>query len=97
MSQTTVAYWSNLNIKTGPVEGLRSRFAWWFRRLATAIDRKATLTVSMTASHDIPRKDCVDIMAAGFTHMKALYEERVKQEAIDEAMDASFPELRGDE
>lgn len=81
-----IEYWNKLSIKSSAEKGIRSRLAWLFRKVAVLIDGRQTVTICMTASHHIDRNERIDILVAGFSHAKRLYEERVKQEAIEEAM-----------
>lgn len=87
-------YWWKIAVRSSNEGGIRSRTAWFFRRLAARIDGKQTVTISMTASHHASQDDRVDILAAGFKHANRLYEERVRQEAVEQAMIEVRPELQ---
>lgn len=94
MKEIRFQYWWALYIRSSNEGGIRSRLGWFFRRLAVLAVGKQTVTISMTASHHVPSADRVDILAAGLKHANRLYEERVRQEALEAVMRKACPELQ---
>lgn len=94
MKVVQLKYWWKIRVRSSNEGGIRSRLGWFFRRLAVLVDGKHTVTISMLASHHVPRDERVDILVQGFAHANRLYEERVRQEAVEAAMLDVCPELQ---
>ncbi|MFL1404208.1 hypothetical protein ACJO2E_02540 [Marinobacter sp. M1N3S26] len=72
---------------------LRARIAWAVRWIADRIDGTTSMTLDINSTPSLSEHEKIMVMNRGLIHARTLFEERVRQESIEEAMREHLPDL----
>lgn len=84
---------SSASVRQGKRVPIRVRLAWWFRRLADALDGAASYSYELTSTPVVPLSDRAAAIEQGIHLTRQLFDELVEKQAIEDAMLENIPEL----
>ena len=95
MSELRISYWWRFHIKSESDGSIRSVAAWLFRRIATVIDGKPSLSIDVASTPCVSEEERSEIIHRGIHYACEMFKEAVKREALEEGMRETMPDLYG--
>ena len=91
-----VRFWYRFHVASQSDGTLRSRVAWFFRRFATLIDGKPSVSMDIASTPCVNNEERQEIVHYGIDLAAKMFKEAVRREAMEEGMREAMPELYGE-